>query len=181
MKHVTLQKIVAPDFRYDPRICIFGFIFLSIPIPSHPLLLLNILLNFVLFSLYNLLPPLYDNSSLISSHFFYRKFYSLLCCLWAAWAAVIAGTWKRDFPLSISVLLRLNFHTSSGNQVSCCRYAREWCYLVAAWDPRHYSYWVASNGRLTLDGAWRRTGFARVLCWLFNEVYRLNYLCTAMR
>lgn len=84
------------------------------------------------------------------------------------------------FPLSISVLLRLNFQASA-NQVSCCRYALEWCCLAAERDCRHYSYWVASNGRLTLYDEWRRTGFASVLCWLFNEVYRLNYLCSAER
>ena len=30
IKHVTLQKIVAHDFRYDPRVCVYIYIYIYI-------------------------------------------------------------------------------------------------------------------------------------------------------
>ena len=128
----------------------FYFLFLSIPFPIHTLLILHIFLNIILLlCLYNLLPPWYDNSSLISSHFLHEALVSTSLFMDSIDPCSCLNV-EGDFPLYIYVQLLLNFKTSSANQVSCCRYEPEWCYLVAERDCRRYSYWVASNGRLTL-------------------------------
>jgi hypothetical protein len=163
------------------HICSFEFLFLSIPFPIHVLRILNIFPNIILMlCLCNLLPPWYDNSSLICSHFLHDVLVPTSLFLDSMDHCSCLNV-EGDFLLYISVQLHLNFKTSSANQVSCCRYAHEWCYLAAERDCRCCSYWVASNGRLTVYGEWRRTGFASVLCWLFNEVCRVNYLCSAER
>ena len=142
--------VVTVHCRPTYDICIFYFLFLSIPFPIHTLLILYIFLNIILLlCLYNLLPPWYDNSSLISSHFLHEALVSTSLFMDSIDPCSCLNV-EGDFPLYIYVQLLLNFKTSSANQVSCCRYEPEWCYLVAERDCRRYSYWVASNGRLTL-------------------------------
>jgi hypothetical protein len=173
-------RLTPGCYRAQSYTCtFFYFLFLLITFPIYALLILNIFLNFIrLLCLYNLLLPWYNNFSLIFSHFV-RDVLVSISSLMDSMNPCSCLNVEGDFRFSISVPLRLNFQTSSANQVSCCRYAPELCCFVAERDCRHDNYWVSSNGRLTLYDEWRGTGFASVLCRLFNEVCQLNYLRSA--